>query len=82
MRRIKDGGDAAGYLAKHPELQLAKAIDKSQQTISKLRKTKDQIEQAPGRKEADRTAAMEAVDKQTTAVMDSIIGMYKKIKPR
>jgi len=80
--RIKDGGDAAGYLAKHPELQLSKAIDKSQQAISKLRKTKDQIEQAPGMKEADRTAAMDAVDKQTTAVMESIIDLEKKIKSK
>lgn len=80
--RIKDGGDAAGYLAKHPELQLAKAIDKSQQTISKLRKTKDQIEQAPGMKEVDRTAAMEEVDKQATAVMESIVGLEKKVKSK
>ncbi|WP_059412667.1 LPD38 domain-containing protein [Cupriavidus basilensis] len=80
--RIKDGGDAASYLTKHPELQLAKAIDKSQQAISKLRKTKDQIEQAPGMKEADRTAAMDAVDKQTTAVMESIIDLEKSIKSK
>lgn len=80
--RQKDGGDAAGYLAAHPELRLTKAIEKTQSSIGKLNKAKDQIELNPSLREADRTAQMDAIDKQITKMMQSIVTMSKEAKKK
>ena len=80
--RRKDGQDAAGYLAANPELKLSKAIEKTQSALTKLNKTKDLIEMNPNIREADRTAQMDAIDKQKAKMMQAIIGMAKETKPK
>lgn len=80
--RQKDGGDATGYLAAHPELRLTKAIEKTQSSFGKLNKTKDQIELNPNLREADRTAQMDAIDKQITKMMQSVVTMAKEVKKK
>lgn len=80
--RQKDGGDAAGYLAAHPELRMIKAIEKTQTSIGKLNKAKDQIELNPNLREVDRTAQMEAIDEQITKMMRSVVTLAKETKSK
>lgn len=78
--RAKDGNDAAGYLAEHPELGLVRRMDATQQALQKLRAAKAQVEMSPNLREPERTARMDEIDARSKKIMEEFTAQAKMMK--